>query len=38
MHINAVESQDLNSVWPYILRYIQEPLKYEHGDLTPAVV
>ncbi len=35
MKILAVDKTHLNTLWPYILRYIQEPLEHEAGDLTP---
>jgi len=35
MKIIAVKPEYLNKIWPYIMRWIQEPLTHEHGALTP---
>ncbi len=35
MEIEAVKPNQLSAVWPYILRWIQEPLVHDEGSLTP---
>ena len=35
MNITAINAQHLPHVWPAIMQYIQEPLEYESGGLTP---
>jgi hypothetical protein len=35
MNIAAVTPRHLPAVWPRILEYIQKPLEYESGGLTP---
>ncbi len=35
LKIVAVPPHLLPGIWPYVLRYVQEALDYEHGDLTP---
>jgi len=34
----AVPKELLNETWPFVLRFIQEPLLHEQGDLTPEKV